>query len=153
MAPPNPLVIGESATRLPLPCPAPALPSSLAAETETVEPSVSGTLQRHLLEVLQDASVAEVVDVAAQVHQLGVDVGGHAAVGGGGEVGAAGHHACAPWWGALSTPLHQGTISAPGRQQEVELVAALLGNVSIKIIFYNFYLNLMFSGLQELKKT
>lgn len=68
-------------------------------------------LQRPLLQVLQDASVAEVVDVAAQVHQLGVDVGGHAAVGGGGKVWAAGHRAGAPWWGALGPPLHQGTIS------------------------------------------
>lgn len=64
--------------------------------------------------------------MAAQVHQLGVDVGGHAAVGGGGEVGAAGHHAGAPGWGALSTPLHQGTISVPGTQQGVELVTALI---------------------------
>lgn len=64
-----------------------------------------------LLQVLQDASVAEVVDVPAEVHQLGVDVRGHTAVGGRGEVGAAGHHAGAARWGAFGTPLHQGTKS------------------------------------------
>lgn len=64
-----------------------------------------------LLQVLQDASVAEVIDVAAEVHKLGVDVCGHAAVGGGGEVGATGHHAGTARWGAFSPPLHQGTKS------------------------------------------
>lgn len=33
-----------------------------------------------LLQVLQDASIAEVVDVAAEVHQFRVYVGGHLAV-------------------------------------------------------------------------
>lgn len=33
-----------------------------------------------LLQVLEDASVAEVVDVAAEVHQFRVYVGGHLAV-------------------------------------------------------------------------
>lgn len=65
-----------------------------------------------LLQVLQDASVSEVVDVPAEVHQLGVDVHGHAAVGGRGEVGPEGHHAGPARWGAFSTPLHQGTKSA-----------------------------------------
>lgn len=64
-----------------------------------------------LLQVLQDASVAEVVDMPAEVHQLGVNVCGHTSVGGGGEVGAAGHHAGAASWGSFSTPLHQGTKS------------------------------------------
>lgn len=65
-----------------------------------------------LLQVLQDASEAEVVDVPAEVHQLGVDVRGHTAVGGGGEVGAAGHHGgAAGGGGAFGTPLHQGTKS------------------------------------------
>lgn len=64
-----------------------------------------------LLQVLQDASEAEVVDVPAKIHQLGVDVCGHTAVGRGGEVRAAGHHAGAARWGAFSTPLHQGTKS------------------------------------------
>lgn len=69
---------------------------------------------RPLLQVLQDAAVAEVVDVAAEVHQLGVDVGGHAAVEGGGEVRATGHHAGAARRGALGPPLHQGTKSERG---------------------------------------
>lgn len=64
-----------------------------------------------LLQVLQDASVAEVVDVPAEIHQLGVDVCGHTAVGRGGKVGAAGHHAGAARWGTFGTPLHQGTKS------------------------------------------
>lgn len=98
------------------------------------EPPTGGALRRHLLQVLQDASVAVVVDVATQVHQLGVDVGGHAAVGGGGEIREAGHHAGASWWGAFSTALHQGTISGPGRQQEVEFVTALFANVSLRNI-------------------
>ena len=70
-----------------------------------------------LLQVLQDASVAEVVDVPAEIHQLRVDVGGHTAVGRGGEVGAAGHHAGAARWGAFGTPLHQGTISTQTHTQ------------------------------------
>lgn len=65
----------------------------------------------HLLQVLQDASIAEVVDVPAEIHQLGIDVCGHTAVGRGGEVGAAGHHAGTARWGAFGTPLHQGTKS------------------------------------------
>lgn len=72
---------------------------------------INSWLPSPLLQVLQDASVAEVVDVPAEVHQLGVDVRGHTAVGGGGEVGAAGHHAGAAGRGALGTPLHQGTKS------------------------------------------
>lgn len=64
-----------------------------------------------LLQVLQDASVAEVVDVPAEIHQLGVDICGHTAVGRGGEVRAAGHHAGAARWGTFGTPLHQGTKS------------------------------------------
>lgn len=64
-----------------------------------------------LLQVLQDASVAEVIDVPAEIHQLGVDVCGHAAVGRRGEVRATGHHAGDARWGAFSPPLHQGTKS------------------------------------------
>lgn len=79
-----------------------------ADETENLDRLDS---KRHLLQVLQDASVAEVVDVPAEVYQLRVNVGGHAAVGGRGEVGAAGHHAGATGWGTLGPPLHQGTIS------------------------------------------
>ena len=70
-----------------------------------------------LLQVLQDASVAEVVDVPAEIHQLGVDVRGHTAVGGRGEVGAAGHHDGAARWGAFGTPLHQGTKSTQKHTQ------------------------------------
>lgn len=65
-----------------------------------------------LLQILQDASVAEVVDVATEIHQLGVDVGGHTTVGGRGKVVATGHHAGTAGWGAFDTPLHQGTKSA-----------------------------------------
>lgn len=71
-----------------------------------------------LLQVLQDASVAEVVDMPAEIHQLGVDICGHTAVGRGCEVGAAGHHAGAARWGALGSPLHQGTKSTQTHTQE-----------------------------------
>lgn len=64
-----------------------------------------------LLRVLQDASVAEVVDVAAQVHQLWVDTIGHEAVGRDGAVRGAGHHRGA-FGHALRAPLDQGTKSA-----------------------------------------
>lgn len=64
-----------------------------------------------LLQVLQDASKSVVVHVPAEIHQLGVDVCGHTAVGGGGEVGAGGHHAGTARRGAFGTPLHQGTKS------------------------------------------
>lgn len=70
-----------------------------------------------LLQVLQDASVAEVIDVAAEIHKLGVDVCGHAAVGGRGEVGATGHHAGTARWGTFSSPLHQGTKSTQRHTQ------------------------------------
>lgn len=68
-------------------------------------------LSAPLLRVLQDAAVAKVVDVAAEVHQLRVDVCGHAAVDRGGEVRAEGHHAGAARGGAFGPPLHQGTKS------------------------------------------
>lgn len=68
-------------------------------------------LGRPLLQVLQDAAVAEVVDVAAEVDQLGVDVCGHAAVERRGEVGATGNHAGAARRGMFGPPLHQGTKS------------------------------------------
>ena len=71
-----------------------------------------------LLQVLQDASVAEVVDVPAEIHQLGVNVCGHTAVGGGGKVRAAGHHAGAARWGTFGTPLHQGTISSKSNGEQ-----------------------------------
>lgn len=49
--------------------------------------------------------------MAAEVHQLGVDVCGHAAVERGGEVRATGHHAGAARRGVFGPPLHQGTKS------------------------------------------
>lgn len=64
-----------------------------------------------LLQIFQDASVTEVVDVPAEVHQVGVDVCGHTAVGGGHEVRAEGHHASPTRWSAFGTPLYQGTKS------------------------------------------
>lgn len=76
------------------------------------------TLPLSLLQVLQDASISEVVDVPAEIHQLGVDVCGHTAVGRGGEVRAAGHHAGAARWSAFSAPLHKGTKSAHTDRRE-----------------------------------
>lgn len=45
-----------------------------------------------LLQVLQEASVAEVVDVSTEEHHLWVDVIGHTAVGGHGVVNDGWHH-------------------------------------------------------------
>lgn len=67
-----------------------------------------------LLQIFQDASVTEIVDVPAEVHQVGVDVRGHTAVGGGGEVRPEGHHAGPATWGAFGMPLYQGTKSEGG---------------------------------------
>lgn len=63
------------------------------------------------LQVLEDAAVAEVVDVPAQVHQLRVHAVGHEAVGGDGAVGGAGHR-LGTVGHALRAALHQGTKSA-----------------------------------------
>lgn len=70
-----------------------------------------GPLLLSLLQIFQDASIAEVVDVAAEIYQLGVNIRGHTTVGGGGKVVAAGHYAGTAGWGAFNTPLHQGTKS------------------------------------------
>lgn len=52
------------------------------------------SMSRHapLLQVLQYAAITEVVDVATQVNQLGVNIIGHKSVRGDGTVGGAGHH-------------------------------------------------------------
>lgn len=65
-----------------------------------------------LLQVLEDAPIAEIIDVTAEVHQLRVDVSGHTAVGRGGTVQLAGHHTGTARREALSPPFHQGTKSA-----------------------------------------
>lgn len=73
---------------------------------------------RHLLlQVLQDAAVAKVVDVAAEEHQVRVDVGGHAAVGRDGVLGRGRHHG-GTLRETLPTALHQGTKSEKGGFEE-----------------------------------
>lgn len=49
--------------------------------------------------------------MAAEVHQFGVDICGHAAVERRGEVRATRHHAGAARRGMFGPPLHQGTKS------------------------------------------
>lgn len=56
----------------------------------------------------------------AEIHQLGVDVCGHTAVGRRGKVGAAGHHAGTARRGTFSTPLHQGTKSRKGEENSLK---------------------------------
>lgn len=76
------------------------------------------------LKVLEDAAVAEVIDVPAQIHQLRVDAVGHMMLGGASAVGGAGHQpvggastvrGVGHQWGvvghALRAALHQGTKS------------------------------------------
>lgn len=69
-----------------------------------------------LLQILQDAAVTKIVDMPAEIHQLGVDVCGHTPVGGGGKVGAAGHHAGTARRGTFGSPFHQGTKSRTGKK-------------------------------------
>lgn len=83
-----------------------------------VVPSCSVTRQRAaLLQVLEEASVAEVVDVSTEKHQFGVDVIGHTVVGGHcvaysgwhNEGGGTVEH-------AVPTASHQGTKSEEGQK-------------------------------------
>lgn len=78
--------------------------------------SKGATALHPLLQILQDATVTKIVDVPAEIHQLGVDVCGHTAVGRRGKVGAAGHHTGTARRGTFSTPLHQGTKSRKGEE-------------------------------------
>lgn len=72
-----------------------------------------------LLQVLEEASVAEVVDVSTEKHQLWVSVIGHTVVGGHGVSNNRGHHegggAVAD---AFSTAFYQGTKSGQKTQHE-----------------------------------
>lgn len=66
-----------------------------------------------LLQVLEEASVAEVVDVSTEKHQLGVDVIGHTVVGGHGVANDGWHHeGGGAVTHALPTAFYQGTKSA-----------------------------------------
>lgn len=83
-----------------------------AQDRELRDNSLTGATSFYpLLQVLEDASVAEVVDMPAKIHQLGVNFCGHTAVGRRGEVRAAGHHAGTARWGAFGSLLRQGTKS------------------------------------------
>lgn len=88
------------------------------AVVSDVVPSRSVTRQRAaLLQVLEEASVAEVVDVSTEKHQFGVDVIGHTVVGGHcvaysgwhNEGGGTVEH-------AVPTASHQGTKSEEGQK-------------------------------------
>lgn len=72
-----------------------------------------------LLQVLEEASVAEVIDVSAEKHQLWVDVIGHTVVGGHGVANNGWHHegGCTVMY-ALPTAFYQGTKSAHGTRDE-----------------------------------
>lgn len=66
-----------------------------------------------LLQVLEEASVAEVIDVSTEKHQLRVDVIGHTVVGGHGAANNGWHHeGGGNVTYAVPTAFHQGTKSA-----------------------------------------
>lgn len=83
------------------PCPEPHLPVG--------SPSVG---VRGLLWVLEDAAMAEVIDMAAKKHQLRVRVLGHCAVWRGGVVRRGGHQCCLSAGETLASTLGHGTESA-----------------------------------------
>lgn len=64
-----------------------------------------------LLQVLQDAPVAEVVDVATDEHQVGVDVRGHTAVGRGAVFNTRPYHSGGTFRETLPATFHEGTKS------------------------------------------
>lgn len=68
--------------------------------------------RRRLLGVLEDAAMAEVIDMAAKKHQLRVRVLGHCAVWWGGVVRGGGHQCCFSAGKALTSALGHGTESA-----------------------------------------
>lgn len=66
-----------------------------------------------LLQVLEEASVAEVIDVSTEKHQLWVDVIGHTVVGGHGVANNRWHHeGGGTVMYAIPTAFYQGTKSA-----------------------------------------
>lgn len=83
------------------PCPEPPLPAG--------SPSVG---LRRLLRVLEDAAMAEVIDMAAKKHQLRVRVLGHCAVWRGRVVCRRGHQCCLSAGEALAPALGHGAESA-----------------------------------------
>lgn len=83
------------------PCPRPHSPEG--------SPTVS---IKRLLGVLEDAAMAEVIDMAAKEHQLRVRVLRHCAVWWGGVVCRWGHQCCLPAGKALTPALGHGTESA-----------------------------------------
>lgn len=67
-----------------------------------------------LLQVLQEASVAEVINVSTEKHHLWIDVTGHTVVGGHGAANHRWHHQGGDAVRhALPTALHQGTKPEP----------------------------------------
>lgn len=79
--------------------------------------------RRRLLGVLEDAAMAEVIDMAAKKHQLRVRIFGHCAVWRGGVVRGRGHQGCLSAGEALDSALGHGTESAVlGKGQHVALL-------------------------------
>jgi len=77
-----------------------------------------------LLQILEEASVAEVIDVSTEEHQLWVDVIGHTVVGGHGVANNGWHHKGGGTVAhALPTAFYQGTKS--GQTQMGQLSSRL----------------------------
>lgn len=94
--------------------------------------------RRVLLQVLQEASVAEVVDVSTEQNQLWVDVIGHTVVGGHGVAKNGRHNegggAVAD---ALPAALYQGTKSAHNKHRKVSVHCK---NTKCYVFLSSFYL-------------
>lgn len=75
-----------------------------------------------LLQVLEEASIAEVVDVSTEKHQLWVDVVGHTVVGGHGVANNGWHHeGGSTVVYTLPTAFYQGTKSGQRTKNKVRL--------------------------------
>lgn len=75
-----------------------------------------------LLQVLEEASIAEVIDVSTEKHQLWVDVIGHTVVGGNGVANNGWHHEGGGTVAyAIPTAFYQGTKSGGSTNQDIRL--------------------------------
>lgn len=75
-----------------------------------------------LLQVLEEASVAEVIDVSTEKHQLWVNVIGHTVVGGHGVANNGWHHEGGSTVAhAFPTAFYQGTKSGNGKIRDIKL--------------------------------